>query len=83
MHGFRHSGKAGVYYGCKFGLSIPWYHGFPFTVVKHPQYVGCILTIWALVSLFFTQAVIDLGLLTVACGWTAFYVFSGFIENYF
>jgi hypothetical protein len=29
---FRAIGKAGVYYGAKFGHAIPWVHGFPFSV---------------------------------------------------
>jgi protein-S-isoprenylcysteine O-methyltransferase Ste14 len=83
VDGLMPAGKAGVYYGVKFGLSIPWYEGFPFTVVKHPQYVGCILTIWGMVSIFFAPEYIDLGLLTVASVWTMYYMFSGFIENTF
>ena len=29
---FNAIGKKGVYYGAKFGHSIPWVHGFPFSV---------------------------------------------------
>ena len=39
-------GKVGVFYGNKFGHAIPWCRAFPFSLLKHPQYVGAVLTIW-------------------------------------
>lgn len=40
-------GTTGVYYGSRFGAAprVPWVTAFPFSVVKHPQYVGAILTL--------------------------------------
>lgn len=71
-----------MYYGVKFGHKIPWCHGFPFNTVSHPQYVGCVLSIWGVVALLFVQTNINAGLLTVATGWTAFYFITGIIEDY-
>lgn len=39
-------GIPGVYYGARFGKAqIPWVTAFPFSAIKHPQYVGAILTL--------------------------------------
>jgi hypothetical protein len=39
-------GNAGVYYGFKMGHDVPWAYGFPFNVgLRHPQYVGVVLSI--------------------------------------
>lgn len=45
---FRHLGTTGVFYGTRFGHAVPWRDGFPFSVFKHPQYVGTVLSIWGL-----------------------------------
>jgi methylene-fatty-acyl-phospholipid synthase len=45
---FRRLGKIGVFYGNKFGYEIPWCREFPFSLLKHPQYVGTLLSIWGL-----------------------------------
>jgi methylene-fatty-acyl-phospholipid synthase len=42
---FKAIGHAGVYYGFKLGHTIPWYSGFPFNFVSHPQYVGSVLSV--------------------------------------
>jgi hypothetical protein len=76
-------GKEGVYYGVRLGKPIAWYEGFPFTVVPHPQYVGCVLCIWGLVALLLNQANVDVGLLTIASVWSGFYCFTGLIEHLF
>jgi len=40
-------GVDGVYYGIRFGKSIPWCRSFPYNIpwMRDPQYVGSILTI--------------------------------------
>ncbi len=43
---FHRLGKVGVFYGNKLGHEVPWVHGFPFSVLNHPQYVGTLLNIW-------------------------------------
>ncbi|MFO0691543.1 MAG: methyltransferase [Myxococcota bacterium] len=45
---FRRLGRAGVFYGTRFGLKVPWVTGFPFSLLTHPQYVGTVLSIWGL-----------------------------------
>jgi hypothetical protein len=43
---FYRLGKAGVFYGNKFGHRIPWSRKFPFSCLAHPQYFGALLSIW-------------------------------------
>ena len=43
---FYRLGQVGVFYGNKLGYEIPWCPKFPFSLLKHPQYVGTLLTIW-------------------------------------
>ena len=43
---FYRLGKVGVFYGDKFGYQVPWCRGFPFSLFKHPQYAGTLLSIW-------------------------------------
>ncbi|KAJ8755131.1 hypothetical protein K2173_018929 [Erythroxylum novogranatense] len=43
-------GESGTYYGVRFGKSIPWVTEFPFGVIKDPQYVGSILSLFACLS---------------------------------
>lgn len=39
-------GSEGVFYGNRFGRSVTWQTGFPFSLVAHPQYVGALMSIW-------------------------------------
>lgn len=43
---FFQLGKIGVFYGNKLGYQVPWCRGFPFSLFRHPQYVGTVLSIW-------------------------------------
>jgi methylene-fatty-acyl-phospholipid synthase len=43
---FARLGRVGVFYGNRLGRHLPWCQGFPFSVVRHPQYVGTVLSIW-------------------------------------
>ena len=43
---FYRLGKVGVFYGNKFGYTLPWCRAFPFSLLQHPQYVGTVLSIW-------------------------------------
>jgi methylene-fatty-acyl-phospholipid synthase len=43
---FVRLGKIGVFYGNKLGYHVPWHRGFPFSLVRHPQYVGAVLSVW-------------------------------------
>lgn len=42
---FWRLGKVGVFYGNRLGHQVPWVTGFPFSVVRHPQYVGTLISI--------------------------------------
>lgn len=41
-------GHDGVYYGARFGRRIPWVSAWPYSHVRDPQYIGCILTLLGL-----------------------------------
>ena len=43
---FARLGSAGVFYGNRLGHDVPWRKGFPFSWIRHPQYVGTVLSIW-------------------------------------
>ena len=43
---FYRLGRVGVFYGNKFGHKVPWSRELPFSLLKHPQYVGTVLSIW-------------------------------------
>lgn len=44
---FARLGAAGVFYGSRFGYRVRWVRGFPFSLTAHPQYVGTVVSIWA------------------------------------
>ena len=43
---FYRLGTTGVFYGNQFGYKIRWCRQFPFSLLKHPQYVGTLFSIW-------------------------------------
>lgn len=43
---FARLGRVGVFYGGQLGYRVPWIEGFPFSVLKHPQYMGALALIW-------------------------------------
>src|SRR5262245_28245699 len=43
---FLRLGALGVFYGNRFGHELPHYEGLPFSLCKHPQYLGAVLSIW-------------------------------------
>lgn len=42
---YKHLGVDGVYYGVRFGKKIPWVYDYPYSVMRDPQYIGCIITL--------------------------------------
>jgi methylene-fatty-acyl-phospholipid synthase len=44
---FVRLGPKGVFYACELGHEVPYVEGFPFSWFQHPQYVGTVLSIWA------------------------------------
>ena len=70
-----------MYYGFKLGHTIPWCKGFPFNLgIRHPQYVGAVLTLWGAAALLWAPAARP-ALPQVGAAWTALYVFTGLIED--
>jgi methylene-fatty-acyl-phospholipid synthase len=45
---FHRLGRTGVFYGDRFGYPVTWCERFPFSVLRHPQYVGTLLSIWGI-----------------------------------
>lgn len=45
---FSRLGRTGVFYGAQIGYEVPWITGFPFSMMRHPQYLGALLCIWGL-----------------------------------
>lgn len=43
---FQRLGRVGVFYGNRLGHDVPWCDAFPFSILRHPQYVGAVITIW-------------------------------------
>jgi hypothetical protein len=43
---FFRLGTLGVFYGNRFGYDLPHCGGLPFSLCKHPQYFGAVLSIW-------------------------------------
>jgi methylene-fatty-acyl-phospholipid synthase len=75
---FHRLGKNGVFYGNRFGYAVPWCSRFPFSVLRHPQYVGTVLSIWGffLMMRFPHRDWAMLPLLE-----TAYYAAGGYVER--
>jgi len=43
---FLRLGRVGVFYGAELGHSVEWVRGFPFSLFRHPQYLGTLVAIW-------------------------------------
>lgn len=48
---FRRLGRTGVFYGDRFGHDLPRVESFPFSIARHPQYLGAVATIWGLFAI--------------------------------
>jgi len=79
---YKTIGEDGVYYGCRLGREVPWFYGFPFSTVPHPQYLGATLSCWGAVVLFATEANVAMGLWFLGPLLTVYYVFSSLVEAY-
>lgn len=77
---YAHLGSDGVYYGFKLGRTVPWCHAFPFnTGLRHPQYVGSVLSIWSMVIMLMTPA--NAGVATVGLAWSFQYLVTSSFEE--
>jgi phosphatidyl-N-methylethanolamine N-methyltransferase len=75
---FVRLGVTGVFYGNRFGHAVRWRYGFPFSWLRHPQYVGTVATIWGIfLALRFPHA--DWIVLPILE--TAYYVIGAFLED--
>jgi methylene-fatty-acyl-phospholipid synthase len=75
---FVRLGVTGVFYGNRFGHAVHWRYGFPFSWLRHPQYVGTVATIWGtFLALRFPNP--DWIVLPVLE--TAYYVVGAFLED--
>ncbi|KAJ1463282.1 hypothetical protein M885DRAFT_556994 [Pelagophyceae sp. CCMP2097] len=75
-------GNDGVYYGFKLGRAVPWCHAFPFNVgLRHPQYVGVVLTLLGLLSVFQSQELAEAGMAMLIVGWSLMYVYMSLMEE--
>lgn len=79
---YRAIGKAGVYYGYKIGVPVPWCTGFPFNVfTMHPQYAGCIMTIIGGGILIFTSQHQHEGFAGVGLIASLYYMYMAIVED--
>jgi methylene-fatty-acyl-phospholipid synthase len=77
---YRRLGDNGVYYGTKLGKKVAWKTGFPFSVIRHPQYVGAVLTIGGFVALVWGQA--PNGVITLGAYWALLYCITALQEQF-
>ena len=75
---FYQLGSTGVFYGNRFGHPVRWCLGFPFSHLRHPQYVGTVLSIWGffLIMRFPNPDWIALPILE-----TVYYALGAWLEN--
>ena len=79
---YRAIGKAGVYYGFKYGFQVPWCTGFPFNVcTAHPQYLGATMTSFGMVILLSTPAHYANGTMGVAVLQAVLYIYMAIVES--
>ena len=75
-------GKAGVYYGYKIGVPVPWCTGFPFTLgLAHPQYLGSAATAYGCVLLSLTAAHVPGGYGGLAHAQALLYAYMAYVEH--
>eukprot|EP00930_Biecheleria_cincta_P072984 TRINITY_DN60328_c0_g1_i1.p1 TRINITY_DN60328_c0_g1~~TRINITY_DN60328_c0_g1_i1.p1 ORF type:complete len:227 (-),score=36.04 TRINITY_DN60328_c0_g1_i1:173-853(-) len=75
-------GNAGVYYGFKLGRTIPWCYGFPFNSgLRHPQYLGVVLTLFGALPFMVDKELARLGLPQLMLAWAGMYVVMSGMEQ--
>lgn len=50
MRVYQLLGQDGVYYGSRFGKTIPWASAWPYNSLRDPQYIGCLLSLAGMAS---------------------------------
>jgi hypothetical protein len=75
-------GDAGVYYGFKLGRQVPWASGFPFNIgLRHPQYVGVVLTLLGGLTVTLCREVAELGWAQLVVVWAGMYAIMSAMEQ--
>lgn len=75
---FMRLGLTGVFYGNRFGHAVHWRYGFPFSWLRHPQYVGTVATIW---GVFLTLRFPHPDWVVLPLLESAYYVAGSFLED--
>ena len=79
---YRAIGKAGVYYGYKIGVPVPWCTGFPFNVfTMHPQYAGVVMSVLGGGLLMCTKEHAKLGFVGVGISQALYYLYMAIVED--
>jgi len=79
---YRAIGKAGVYYGYKIGVPVPWCTGFPFNVfTMHPQYAGVVMSLLGGGLLMCTKEHAKLGFVGVGISQALYYLYMAIVED--
>merc|ERR1719440_907360 len=79
---YKAIGNDGVYYGFKLGREVPWAYGFPFNVgLRHPQYVGVVLTLFGALSVMLCKELVALGLPQLFAVWASMYALMSAMEQ--
>lgn len=61
---------------------VPWAYGFPFNVgLRHPQYVGVVMSIMAATLVAACAGTVQLMLLPLACAWSLMYAIMSAMEQ--
>jgi hypothetical protein len=80
---YRAIGKAGVYYGYRLGIEVPWVTGFPFNVgFPHPQYLGTCVTVIGVNVMVATPTHLAAGWLNLTMVQVLYYIYMGLVEDY-
>ncbi|CAK9089382.1 unnamed protein product [Durusdinium trenchii] len=75
-------GNAGVYYGFKLGRTVPWCYGFPFnTGLRHPQYLGVVLTLFGTLPMLMSKEMLQMGLPQLVLTWGSMYGIMSAMEQ--
>lgn len=75
-------GNAGVYYGFKLGHTVPWCYGFPFnTGLRHPQYLGVVLTLWGALPVLLCRGLVEVGFAQLVLVWGSMYAVMSAMEQ--
>ena len=75
---FVQLGKIGVFYGNKLCYQVPRCQGFPFSLLRHPQYVGAVLSVW---GFFMTTRFPYDDWFILPVLQTGYYVLGAYLEN--